>query len=46
MKLRTINAILRRVGIVLVISTGNAGEPTTLWFERSKKYDSRTRNAS
>ena len=42
-KLKTINFVLRRLGYVLVISTGDAGEPTTLWFEKKGSFDKRVK---
>jgi len=43
-ELWTINKWLRKIGLVLVISTSNDG-PTRLWIERSKTYDYRIRKA-
>lgn len=40
-KLKTINDVLRKVGLVLVIMSGN-GVPTKLWIESAKTYDSRS----
>lgn len=43
MKLATINRWLRRAGLVLVVETGDAGEPTRLWVERVATYERRAK---
>ena len=40
MKLWTINRVLRAVGFVLVVETGE-GQSTRLWIERRRTYDAR-----
>lgn len=43
MKLWTINRVLRRIGLVLVVSTDLDGvEDTEFWIERASTYDKRT----
>lgn len=39
-ELWSINKWLRKVGIVIVVATGEF-EPTRIWLERSKTYDNR-----
>lgn len=41
MKLRDINALLRRIGLVLVVAVDDDGGPTEFWIERASRYDSR-----
>ena len=40
-RLSNINSVLRKFGLVLVVSFGD-NDPTQLWIERAKTYDART----
>lgn len=46
MTLRAINRTLRKVGLVLVVSTDDETGLMSLWIERAKTYDARVKAAS
>jgi len=45
-KLKTINRWLKKAGLVLVVQTGDAGEPTELTLERRSQYHKRVIRSS